>query len=64
MTQKTVRLIISSTENGDQETVFFTEDFNSPAEEFIPPGQTVDFDQSISAELPDYFPMDYELKRS
>lgn len=61
---KAIRLIIMSTESGENETVIFTEDENSPGSDFLKPGQSVDFDGMISADLPGAFPTDEWLVKS
>ena len=58
---KTIRLIIMSNESGS-ETVLFTEQFETPAEDHCSQDQTVDFDQKIEVELPSNFPMGFELE--
>jgi hypothetical protein len=63
MDQEHYRLIIVSTENGEDETVVFTHDCDTPATDFCRPGQTVDYDDLIYAELPSAFPVDSPLRK-
>ena len=58
------RLIIVSNENGSRETVYFCDSDNEdPVEDFCAPGQTVDFDEIIEADLPSSFPLESALER-
>jgi len=58
-----LRLIIQSTQNGERESVIFTDEFDVPSENFLKPGYTVDFDQLINIKLPSAFPVGYVLNR-
>ena len=58
-----IRLIIMSTANGEEESVIFTEDFDTEADDYCARGQTVDLDEQVLVELPDGFPLDYTLDR-
>ena len=60
---KKIRVIVSSTENGNEEQVVFTEEFDKEVDYFIPPGSTVDIDTIIEDNLPSGFPKEYTLKR-
>jgi hypothetical protein len=59
-----LRLIIQSTENGEQEYVNFTENFTTPQEEFLIPRCTIDYDEIGDFDIPSIFPLDYNLKRN
>ena len=59
---KKIRLIIASSENGEQECVIFTEDFETPAEDFFL-NLAVSFDETMEILLPDIFPTEYILTR-
>lgn len=56
-----IRVIGTSTENGEQEEVYFTNDFDSPASDYARPGWTVDYDEIIEDNLPSGFPREYSL---
>ena len=58
-----IRLIIASRENGENETVTFTDDVDSPAADFVTSDQTVNFDGVIEADIPDRFPIGSTLYR-
>ena len=58
-----IRLIISSNENGNEEEVYFTSDFDSPADDFCRPGLQVTCDEEIEDNLPAIFPREYTLVR-
>ncbi len=58
-----LRLIIQSSENGENECVHFTDKFDDPIEDLTIPGYDIDFDGIIDAELPSIFPLGYELQR-
>lgn len=58
-----IRIIIAIKNGGEQETVFFTEDFETPVSDFVSPGYTVNFDEVRDLDLPDCFPLEYTLKR-
>jgi len=61
------RIIVQSTENGESEYVAFYEEdsdeFNSPIEDLLYPGHTVDSDEVCEIDLPSGFPTNYSLKR-
>lgn len=61
---KKIRLIISSSENDDDEHVIFTEDLEQSADFFVNSDFTVDIDQIIEDVLPSGFPREYTLIRS
>ena len=54
---ETVRVIVCSTENGNSESITFTDDFDSPAGDWCAPGWSVDIDQKIDMEVPSGFPL-------
>jgi len=59
-----IRLIQTSSENGNRETVTFCDvEDTSPVVDYCRPGETVDFDKIIEADLPDGFPLNYTLRR-
>ena len=58
-----IRIIITSTENGDSEHVTFTEDDVSNATDFCYPHESVDCDKVCECDLPNGFPLEYALKR-
>ena len=58
-----VRLIIQSNESGSKEFVIFTEDFDTPVDDFVYPDCTVDYDEVIECDLPMSFPLDRSLKK-
>jgi len=58
-----VRIIIASNENGSHEEVHFTEDFETPAEDFFF-NLEVSQDKICECELPSTFPLGYNLKRT
>ena len=59
-----VRIILMSSVSGAKEDVAFTDDFESPAEDFCLNDMQVDDDDSISdMELPSGFPLNYLLHR-
>lgn len=61
-----MRLIIASTNNGEEEIVIFTQDKVSKVNELIPIGFTVDYDSTVDGIdflLPDNFPTEYILQR-
>ena len=61
-----IRVLRASSENGEHEEVIFTEDFDTPAEDFFYMdslnGLTIVTDDSIDS-LPSRFPLDYVLVR-
>ena len=60
-----MRVIVVSDRSASDERVVFTEDFDSPAEDWCVPGKhTVDSDVIVDdMELPEGFPLEYGLKR-
>jgi len=60
------RLIVTSSENGEQEAVRFCDaDDVTPAADFCVRGHTsIRFDGIIEADLPSGFPLNYDLKRT
>lgn len=60
---ETVRIITCSFENGDNETITFTEDFDIDAEDYCKPGQIVVIDKKIGMEVPLGFPLDHTFER-
>ena len=63
-----IRIIVSSTENGNIEDVFITDEdndgFDDPAEDLVMPGYSVDIDEKIDVKFPSGFPMGYRLTRN
>lgn len=56
-----IRVITASTPSGEREEVIFTEDMDTPAEDFFIMGDmTIDIDQKVGG-LPHGFPFDYTL---
>jgi hypothetical protein len=63
-TMEQIRIIHFSNESGSKEAVYFTDDFVTPATEFVRPGYTLDKDVTIEASnWPSTFPMNYCLLR-
>ena len=59
-----IRYIQGSGESGEKETIVFTYDFDSPADDWMAPGLTIDKDEILEHyELPDGFPTDTALVR-
>jgi hypothetical protein len=58
-----VRLIIQSTEDGNQEIVHFTDDFEAAQDDFKIHGHSIDYDKIIDADIPNSFPLNYDLIR-
>ena len=58
-----IRILLQSSQDGNIEHVFFTEDFDTPSGEFIIPGCSLDSDSTREMDLPDGFPLETELKR-
>lgn len=59
-----IRIIRYSSENGNREGVFFTEDMELNSKQVIPYGCSIDSDTVITASNWDTcFPMDYNLER-
>ena len=56
---ETVRLIVRSLPNGENETMIFTDDLITPAIYHCKSGQIVDIDKEIEMELPSGFPLNY-----
>ena len=57
------RIIHFTNENGSKEGVYFTDDMNTPAEDFIPPFCELGSDTTIDDDMPNHFPMNYTLWR-
>lgn len=58
----TYRLLIVSTESGEQEQVYFLDEDNKDnAQDYCNRDQTVDHDELIEAELPGVFPTESAL---
>ena len=62
--EEKIRIIICSNENGSNETVMFTQDFDVPAGDFLEPGQTIDEDVIKELDLPNAFPLEHTLRKS
>ncbi len=60
-----IRIIKASNESGSYESVYFTEDFDSPPEDFfiMEDDMSIDTDETIDDNLPSCFPKEYELIR-
>ena len=58
-----LRLITQTNENGSEEYVEFTDDFDAPVENFAIPGCEITSDTVIDDNLPTSFPRNYALKR-
>lgn len=60
-----IRVIIFSSDNGQNETVIFTADFDTPVDDFLTPGlnMTLSCDEVIEDNLPSLFPREYTLLR-
>lgn len=60
-----IRVIIFASDNGQNETVTFTQDFDLPVEDFLTPGldMTLSCDEVIEDNLPSLFPREYTLLR-
>ena len=60
-----VRLIIASPKDGslDHEDICWTEDFESPAKDFVRCGYWVHTDEKINIELPSKFPLERTFSR-
>ena len=58
-----LRVIISTTPDGNKEIVYFTDELKAPAEEFLRPGFELDSDTEIPDNLPPGFPIGYDLVR-
>jgi len=60
-----MRIILLNNDQSTNETVVFTEDFNVSAADYCSRDQRIISDSIIEGfELPDSFPLDYELNRS
>jgi len=60
-----LRLILQSSDDGEREFVEFSEYFDSPAEDFLIEGCTIEADTVIEVvNWPLGFPLDYPLKRT
>jgi len=60
---ETIRLIVCSFPNGENESISFTEDFEIKAEDFCKSGQTVNIDKKIDMEIPSGFPLEHTFER-
>ena len=58
-----LRIIIQSTQNGNEEYIEFSTQLNLPIDNFLRSGCTVDIDTIINIDLPLGFPVDYAFKR-
>lgn len=60
-----IRVIIFCSDNGQNETVIFTTDFDVPVGDFLTPGldMTLSCDEIIEDNLPSIFPREYTLLR-
>ena len=64
MTELTkTRVIVQSSENGEDEYVEFSLDFDTTIEDFIIPGCSIDSENIADLELPISFPFDEILKK-
>lgn len=63
MKEDEIRLIVTSKPNGENETVLFTEDDESPVAHYLLPGHTPDIDEIIEDTLPSTFPRNFTLYR-
>jgi hypothetical protein len=65
MEQRNLRLILSSSKGGnlEHETVTWTDDSQTPAEDFVDSDQEVYFDQFIDVALPSVFPVNHTFLR-
>lgn len=59
-----IRCIVASTENGERESVVFTDEFEQDAADWFPGNMTIDSDTMIDDVLPGGFPKNYVLDRS
>jgi hypothetical protein len=59
------RIIHAAKPNGDilDERLYFTDDRNTPAEEFFPSGYKIESDTLHEIKIPSGFPMEYEFKK-
>ena len=57
------RLILGVKGDLEDEMVLFTDDYDTPGEDFLLPGWEISFDGVIEADLPDVFPLSSELVR-
>jgi hypothetical protein len=60
-----IRVIVFSSDNGQNETVIFTQEFDTPTDDFLTPGlnMTLSCDEVIEDNLPSLFPREYTLLR-
>jgi hypothetical protein len=58
-----IRVIVQSSEDGADERVLFTDEFDAPIKKFMVPGLTLDIDKIIKMEIPSGFPLYYMLQR-
>jgi len=63
ITMTKVRVLVASNESGSKEQVLFTEDFETPAEDFFMSDVSISSDDIIECRWPRAFPMDYILER-
>lgn len=62
---KIIRIVNYSSPNGTREGVYFTENLEIEATDFVPAGFDLDADTLTEVEhWPDLFPMDYNLDRN
>ena len=57
------RIIVQSSENGTYESVTFSEDFETPLDEFKNPQSDEIKESIVDIDLPSGFPLEYELVR-
>ena len=62
-TMTKVRVLVASNESGSKEQVLFTEDFETPAEDFFTSDVSISSDDIIECRWPRAFPMDFILER-
>ena len=58
-----IRVLVAALKNGEKESVIFTDDFNSSAEDFFESDLSVYVDEVIQNNLPWDFPLFYSKKR-
>lgn len=58
------RCIVASSESGEREEVYFTEDMDSPADDFFFMDEmTIDSDTVLNVDFPSSFPLETILRR-
>lgn len=57
------RIIMQTSANGEYESVTFTEDFETPLEDFKNPQSDEIKEEIVDIYLPSEFPLEYELVR-